>query len=302
MNPIELDTQLCQQLPPWYREVLDYQQICQTETAQFEALAQEITGVADNFFFQTMGLSGVEMWEQIFGIVPNPQTEDLEFRRYRVLNRITTKPPYTLGFLYQKLDELIGPGLWEVTVDYPNYTLYIESSAQNQNYAQEVAFTINRIKPAHIVYVNTPFIQSGILLSEQIERLIRTYNYKLGSWALGALPFATDGENEVVKLPETPSIQQALLTGVADFVSGDVASARINGTISITALSKSVSGNILTITYTVANTQTTEITSAELLDGDGNVLTSSQVYVPVGDSIVMKHTIPVNEGVIANGG
>ena len=117
MNPIELDTQLCQQLPPWYREVLDYQQICQTETEQFDALAAEIVSVADNFFFQTMGLSGVEMWEQIFGILPNPQTEDIEFRRYRVLNRITTKPPYTLGFLYQKLDELIGPGLWKVTMD-----------------------------------------------------------------------------------------------------------------------------------------------------------------------------------------
>ena len=301
MNPIELDTELCKQLPPWYREVLDYQQMCQTETAQFEALAAEITGVADNFFFQTMDLSGVEMWEKIFGIVPNPQTEDLDFRRYRVLNRITTKPPFTLGFLYQKLDELIGPGLWEVTVDYPNYTLYIESSAQNQNYANEVAFTINKIKPAHIVYVNTPFIQSGLLLNEQIERLIRTYNYKLGSWSLGALPFATDGENEVVKLPETPSIQSALLGDVADFVSGDVASARINGTISITSLTKSVSGNILTITYTVANTQTTEITSVELLDADGNVLTSSQVYVPVGDSVVMKHTIPVAEGVVNNG-
>ena len=302
MNPIELDTQLCQQLPPWYREVLDYQQMCQTETAQFEALAQEITGVAENFFFQTMGLDGIEMWEQIFHIVPNPQTEDVDFRRYRVLNRITTKPPYTLGFLYQKLDELIGPGLWEVTVDYPNYTLYIESSAQNQNYAQEVAFTINQIKPAHIVYVNTPFIQSGLLLSEQIERLIRTYNYKLGSWSLGQLPFATDGENEVVKLPETPSIQQALLTGVANFVSGDVASARINGTISITALTKSVEGNILTITYTVASSQTTEITSVELLDGDGNVLTSSTVYVPVGSTVVMKHTIPVAEGVVQSGG
>lgn len=302
MNPIELDTQLCQQLPPWYREVLDYQQICQTETAQFEALAQEITGVAENFFFQTMGLSGVEMWEQIFHIVPNPQTEDVEFRRYRVLNRITTKPPYTLGFLYQKLDELIGPGLWEVTVDYPNYTLYIESSAQNQDYAQEVAFTINRIKPAHIVYVNTPFIQSGILLSEQIERLNRVYNYKLGLWALGQLPFATDQDNEVVKLPETPSIQQALLTGVANFVSGDVASARINGTISITGLTKSVENNVLTVTYTVANSQTTEITSVELLDAEGDVLTSSTVYVPVGDTIVMKHTIPVSEGVVQSGG
>ena len=302
MNPIELDTELCKQLPPWYREVLDYQQICQTETAQFEALAQEITGVAENFFFQTMGLSGVEMWEQIFHIVPNPQTEDLEFRRYRVLNRITTKPPYTLGFLYQKLDELIGPGLWEVTVDYPNYTLYIESSAQNQNYATEVAFTINRIKPAHIVYVNTPFIQTGILLSEQIERLNRVYNYKLGLWALGQLPFATDQDSEVVKLPETPSIQESLLTGVANFVSGDVASARINGTISITSLSKSVENNILTITYTVANSQTSEITSVELLDAEGDVLTSSTVYVPVGDTIVMKHTIPVSEGVVQSGG
>ena len=302
MNPIELDTELCKQLPPWYREVLDYQQMCQTETAQFEALAQEITAVADNFFFQTMDLSGVEMWEKIFGIVPNPQTEDLEFRRYRVLNRITTKPPYTLGFLYQKLDELIGPGLWEVTVDYPNYTLYIESSAQNQNYATEVAFTINQIKPAHIVYVNTPFIQSGLLLNEQIERLIRTYNYKLGSWSLGQLSFATDGENEVVKLPETPSIQNAMLEAVADFVSGDVASAQINGTISITSLNKSVEGNILTITYTVSNAQTTEITSVALLDAEGNTLTSSEVYVPVGDSIVMKHTIPVAEGVVQSGG
>lgn len=301
MNPIELDTELCRQFPPWYREVLDYQQMCQTETAQFEALAQEITGIAENFFFQTMGLDGIEMWEQIFHIVPNPQTEDVDFRRYRVLNRITTKPPFTLGFLYQKLDELIGPGLWEVTVDYPNYTLYIESSAQNQNYASEVAFTINRIKPAHIVYVNAPFIQSGLLLSETIEKAKRVFNYHLGYWNLGQLPFASDEDSEVVKMPEVPSIQAALLTGVADFVSGDVASARINGTISISALTKSVSGNTLTITYTVTSSQTTEVTQAELLDADGNVLTSSNIYVPITDTAVIKHTIPVAEGVVNSG-
>ena len=301
MNPIELDTELCIQLPTWYREVLDYQQMCQTETAQFEALAQEITGIAENFFFQTMGLDGIEMWEQIFNIVPNPQTEDVDFRRYRVLNRITTKPPFTLGFLYQKLDELIGPGLWEVTVDYPNYTLYIESSAQNQNYATEVAFTINRIKPAHIVYVNAPFIQSGILLSETIEKAKRVFNYHLGYWNLGQLPFASDEDSEVVKMPEVPSIQTALLTGVANFVSGDVASARINGTISISVLTKSVSGNTLTITYTVTSSQTTEVTQAELLDADGNVLTSSNIYVPITDTAVIKHTIPVAEGVVNSG-
>lgn len=301
MNPIELDTDLLALLPPWYREVLDYQEICQTETAQFEALADEIIGVADNFFFQTMDEGAVSMWEQVFQIVPNPSTESLDFRRARVLNRITTRPPYTLGFLYQKLDELIGPGEWTVTVDYPNYTLYIESAAQNQNYATELAFTINRIKPAHIVWINSPFVRTGLLLSETISSAQRTYNYKLGSWELGLLPFATDGPEGVIKMPETPSIQQALLTGVANFVSGDVASARVNGTIPIADLAKSVEGAELTVTYTVLPSQTTEITALELLDGEGNVLTSSTVYIPVTTNVVMKHIIPVAEGVASNG-
>lgn len=301
MNPIELDADLLALLPPWYREVLDYQELCRTETAQFEALADEIIGVADNFFFQTMDEGAVSMWEQVFQIVPNPSTESLDFRRARVLNRITTRPPYTLGFLYQKLDELIGPGEWTVTVDYPNYTLYIESAAQNQNYATELAFTINRIKPAHIVWVNSPFVRTGLLLSETISSAQRTYNYKLGSWELGLLPFATDGPEGVIKMPETPSIRQALLTGVANFVSGDVASARVNGTIPIADLTKSVEGAELTVTYTVLPSQTTEITALELLDGEGNVLTSSTVYIPVTTNVVMKHIIPVAEGVASNG-
>lgn len=301
MNPIELDADLLALLPPWYREVLDYQELCRTETAQFEALADEIIGVADNFFFQTMDEGAVSMWEQVFQIVPNPSTESLDFRRARVLNRITTRPPYTLGFLYQKLDELIGPGEWSVTVDYANYTLYIESAAQNFNYSTEVAFTVNRIKPAHIVFVSSPFIKSGLLLSETISHGLRTYNYHMASWQLGLLPFATDTDLGVVKTPETPSIQEALLNGTAGFVMGDIASARINGTTAISAISKSQEGSTVTITYTVTEAMASSVSQVELLDSEGNVLTSSTVYIPVSGSVLMKHTIPVAEGVLPDG-
>lgn len=301
MNRVTLDTDMLSLLPPWYREILDYQQICQTEEAQFVALANEINGVADNFFFQTMDISAVSQWEQIFGITPNLDTDTLEFRRARVLNRISTRPPFTLGFLYQKLDELIGPGEWTVTVDYPNYTLYIESSAENQLYATEVAYTINRIKPAHVVYVNTPYTRSGLLLSETIELSQRIFNYKLGAWGLGVMPFATEQSQGVIKMPAIPSIQPALLAGVANFVSTDVSAARINGSIMISELEKSVSDNTLTVTYTVAQELADAITQAELLDTEGNVLTSSQVYVPVTAATVMKHIIPVSEGVVTNG-
>ena len=300
MNPIELDTSLLSLLPPWYREVLDYQQICQTEQQFFEALAQEINAVADNFFFQTMDAGAVSQWEQILGITPNLTTESLQFRQARLVNRISTRPPYTVRFLYEKLDELIGPGQWTVTMDYPNYTLYVESSAENQQYATEVAYTINAIKPAHIVYANTPYVQTGLLLSETIELYQRQWNYNLGGWGLGVLPFASDISKGVIKMPATPSIQQTLLTGTANFVSEDIASARINGSVVISDLEKTVSGSTLTVTYTVPQDQATEVTLAELLDSDGNVLTSTTVYVPVESNTVMKHIIPAAEGVNTN--
>ncbi len=302
MNPIELDNDPLSLLPPWYRQILDYQEICQTEQEQLGALADEITAVAQNFYFQTMDVGAVQQWEQIFNIIPNPTTETLAFRQARLLNRISTRPPFTLRFLEQKLDELIGPGQWTVNMDYPNYTLYIESSASNQEYATEVAVTINHIKPAHIVYVNTPLIASGLLLSETINLSQLVYNYRLGGWALGVLPFATENQQGVIKTAATPSIQSALLTGVANFVSSDVSTARINGSVSISELDKQVSGSTLTITYTVTQEQTAEITQVELLDADSNVLTSSTVYIPLTASTVLKHTIPVAEGVNASNG
>ena len=298
MNPLELDYDLLSLLPPWYREVLDYQVICQTEEQQFEALANEITAVAENFFFQTMDVGAVQQWEQILGIVANPATETLSFRQARLINRISTKPPFTLQFLYQKLDELIGPGEWEVEVDYPNYTLYIKSYAQNQSYATEVAFTVNQIKPAHIVYVNKPYVSSPLVLSETITQMDRTYNYVMGSWAIGELPFVTDTPVGVIKMASVPSIQTALLDDVATFTSTDIASAQVNGTINISSITASVSGSTCTITYTVQPEQTSEITSIALLKADGTVLTSSTVYVPVTQAVLMTHTIPVSEGVV----
>ena len=164
-----------------------------------------------------------------------------------------------------------------------------------------MAYTINRTKPAHIVYVNTPYVRTGLLLSETIELSQRIYNYQLGAWGIGVLPFAAEESQGVIKMPETPSIQPALLQDTASFVSGDIASARINGTISIAGLTKTVNGSTLEVTYTVAQSQTEAITSAELLDADGNVLTASTVYVPVSGSTIMKHMIPVAEGVVNSG-
>ena len=297
----QLDTNLLEQLPDWYAQILDYQELCLAEQPSFDAVADEIIAVADNFFFQTMDVDAVSQWERIFDIVADPTTETLEFRRVRVLNRISTKPPYTLAFLYQKLDELIGPGQWTVNVDYPNYTLYIESSAQNQSYATEVAFTINRIKPAHIVYVNTPLIQTEVLANETIELAQRTYNYNLGGWGLGLLPFADETSLGVIKTPQTKSIQQAMLDDITSYLSQNIGSIRLNGSVTISDISKTATGSRLEITCSVSSSQAEAITLAELLKTDGTVWDSASVYVPVGQGTVLKYIINVLEGVSVSG-
>lgn len=292
---MKLNSNLYNYLPNWFREILDYQEICNTESERFEALADEINAVADNYFFQSMNAGAVSMWENIFNIIPNPSVETLEFRRFRVLNRISTKPPFTLGFLYQKLDELIGKGKWSVTVDYPNYTLYIESSSENQQYFTEVLYTINKIKPAHIVFINKPLTISSLTLDESVELTELTWNYRLGSWGLGLHPFVTSETKEVVVVPAADSIQTALLNSTASCVINTVLSARVNGNIVITALTKETQGNTAVIQYTVTEAQAASVTLLELIDSSENVLTISPVYVPISGQAVFTHKIPVKE-------
>ena len=102
-------------------------------------------------------------------------------------------------------------------------------------------------------------------------------------------------------MPETHPSSRPSWPVWANFVSGDVASARVNGTVAITGLTKTVEGSELTVTYTIMPSQATEITALELLDAEGNILTSSTVYIPVTTNVVLKHIIPVAEGVVSNG-
>lgn len=298
---LRLDTQFLPLLPTWFQEIREFQEICSTEQQEAEALAAAIGAVADNLFFQTMDTGSVQMWEQILGIVPNPAAESLEFRRARVLNRISTRPPFTLGFLHQKLDELIGPDRWQVTVDYPNYTLYIDSAAENQAWATEVAITVNTIKPCHIVYRSRPYTRDLLYLNEGIRLSKVAWNYRLGAWLLGQLPFAQEEPLGEIKMPTQRSIQTGLLESTAAFVEGDVAAARINGSVTISALTRSVSGNTATISYTVTEDEADTVTLTELLDSAGRVLTASAVYVPISGSAIFRHIITIEEGVTANG-
>ncbi len=291
------ETDLCQYWPPWFREILDFQALCRTEGEELRVLAAFMDRIHRNLFVQTMDEGTAAAWEAIFRIVPNPVTETLAFRRDRILNRLSMRPPFTLPFLYQRLDALFGPGNWEVEVDYPGYTLYIEAAVEDQQYFSEMSVTMELIKPCHIVYISRPRVAAAFRVAEVISRTVGDYNYTLGGWALGRLPFFSGREEEVVKMAAQPSIQQAFLDQAAGFVADDIKSVRVNGEIVITALSKSTVGNVASVGYRVLREQTQEVTLIELLDRAGTALTTSAVQVPiVEEAVAFRHAFIVKEG------
>ena len=292
------ETNICKYYPHWFRRILDFQALCQTEGEELRVMAEAMDQVRQNLYVQTMDEGATAEWESIFRIVATPATESLEFRRDRVLNRLSMRPPFTLTYLYQRLDALFGPGNWEVEMDYPNATLYIEAAVEDQQYFSELSATMDIVKPCHIVYISRPRVSAVLLLSEEIALTKGRYNYRLGSWALGQLPFRSQDKEEIVKMATQPSIQPAFLNQTAAFVADDVQSVRINGTVLISDLSHSSAGNVGTVGYTILKTLVQEVTLIELLDAAGTVLASSTVYVPINeDKVAFRHRFTVKEGI-----
>lgn len=306
-------------LPPIYREVQDYQQICTSEKAEFDLLAGSVEVVQRNFFFQTMDEDSVAQWEKVFHIVAVPEKESLEFRRQRVMTRIATRPPYTLGFLYQKLDELIGAGGWTCSITYPLYELRIATSAKDQSYYDEVTRLINQIKPAHIVFVSMPYFKTGILITEQVDVQKYDYQYRLGGWALGKKPFAEPGGWTTAKASASPTLTRTLLLDVAHKAAELATTARLNYAATVKTLKSVIASATLQVgseTLTISGenlkleasvepmADTPTVNHYELLNDAGEALYSSDCHFGVTEKTDVDVNLSILEGantVLANG-
>lgn len=278
-------------------------------------------GIRDNQFIQTSDSGKLIKDEALYSIPSNPATESVAFRRQRLLNRVSTRPPFTEIWLRRQLDKLIGAGLYGLTVDHNAYIITIESAAADSAYYQEIAVTMARVKPCNMIFVYKPLITPTVEAVEEIYLLSRIYNYhvgttwnvgaqpfssylnnpahyeyRLGRWYLGAKPFATYN-GELIKLASQPSIKQPVFTAAANVTAANIAKVRINGTLVITAFDlKEAIGSQVTIEYNVFASQIETITLVEVLDASNNVLTSSVVYVPVVLDVLMTHRINFKEG------
>lgn len=285
--------------PHYERKVFEFKEIARVESAQLDGADTQLEKIFLNQFVLTADADGLAMFENLYNIIPEP-TDTLEFRRERILIRIQLQPPFTLRYLEQQLDKIIGAGKYTINMDYDNYTLTVNSAAENQSYAQEVAVVIGKIKPANIVFVSRPLVVQGLFENEIITNIPLQFNYKLGTrWNLGQKPFKSRGVREVIKMAGVQSIDDNLLAETANFIDSIIYKIIVNDNVEITDfVTKEVTDNTVELEYSVNNDLGVNlINRLRVCKEDGTVLTDATVYIPVVGETLVNHKISVKEGV-----
>lgn len=190
---------LMQYLPELYHDVIDFVEFTETESRELVSVEQAINRLLDDQFVATASEQAIRRREKILGIQADPSTETLEFRRKRLINRYSTKPPFTVRYLQRQLDFLVGEGLTIVSVDSQNFLLTVTANIDDAAVFKEVERTVRVVKPANMIYQQQTSLEDVIGLQERITKRDILWNYKLGEWKLGEKTFADFGPEVVVK-------------------------------------------------------------------------------------------------------
>lgn len=191
---------LLEYLPDIFHDVVDFVELTETGTQEVISAEQAVVTLFNDQFVTGASEQAIRRQEKLLGIQADPTTETLEFRRKRLINRYSTKPPFTKRYLQQRLDYLVGAGLTIVSVDPQSFILTVTTNIDNAALFKEVERTVKVTKPANMLYQQQTSLQDTIELKERIKARAVTWNYRLdGSWQLGEKPFADLGMEVVYK-------------------------------------------------------------------------------------------------------
>lgn len=149
-------------LPKVLQPILEFQLINQDLDIELSLLDGYITDINKETIVQTASDYGISKWENALGIIPG-DTDSLEVRRFRVNNILTSKLPYTIRWLRQKLTEITGSATaWTLNMNYQDYTATIILSGLDTDLMLEVEKQLRNAIPANIeLEIGGPGISSS---------------------------------------------------------------------------------------------------------------------------------------------
>lgn len=129
------------------------QEIYRVQRQEIELFNKRAEIAFYNNFALTADITGIERYERILKIIPSPSTEDLEFRRGRVINRLALGPPFTEIFLRQRLESIFGKENVQLVVDHDIYTVYFSVETEIYELYRDTVYEIRQLIPADLIII-----------------------------------------------------------------------------------------------------------------------------------------------------
>lgn len=140
---------LIELLPEFFVKIKEYPEIMKAWTAALDDAEGNMNQLLDNLFVQTCDAATIALYEQLFGIVPQPG-DTLEARRNRIMNRLSMVVPFTERYLRARLDEMYGAGNYTLTIDPTTSTATMEIHDFISQGIELFCDLWYRVAPAHV--------------------------------------------------------------------------------------------------------------------------------------------------------
>lgn len=162
-------TNLAIYYPIIYKDVLETDQLVNTENIMFNELDTLTTEAEDNQFILTSNARGLQIYEKMLNIIANPESDSIQFRRERVINRLSTAPPFTIKELRNKLDQLLGENNYIIDLVHREYKFNLTSYIGEYGKLDEMLRTLFVMIP-----VNLEKHILNLLIEEKVTSLYRS--------------------------------------------------------------------------------------------------------------------------------
>ena len=140
---------LIEYLPEFMQEIKELKELFEVEDAEIEKLNAEIQKIFNEIIVKTAENYGLDRYEKLYDI--KNTTNDIEVRRFNILAKINNKVPYTMNWLRNKLDTLVGRENYEITLDHKNYKITIDVIALFKDIAIILNKDLREQLPANLI-------------------------------------------------------------------------------------------------------------------------------------------------------
>lgn len=140
---------LIEHLPPFLQDVREFNKIFEAEDFELENIKKQIEKVLKEVIVKEAESYGLEKYEKIYNITNIAET--VEARRINVLFKMNNRTPYTLKWLINTLNEVIGKDNYKIDINNNNYIVKIGINYTYKNSAKELNKDLKQQLPANLV-------------------------------------------------------------------------------------------------------------------------------------------------------